>query len=99
MAKRTADTIAAEAEPRRTRRRPRHPRDETARPALWGLVEAAHQLSISERQVRRLIDTGQLRALKVGERVVVSDAELHRFVAQLPAWVPRGSQAPQEAHS
>jgi excisionase family DNA binding protein len=66
-------------------RRRRHPREETVRPLVFDVVGAAHQLGISERQVRALVDEGQLNALKVNRRLVITDEELHRFVAQLPA--------------
>jgi excisionase family DNA binding protein len=66
-------------------RRRRHPREETVRPLVFDVVGAAHQLAISERQVRTLVDEGQLRALKSGRRLVITDEELQRYVAQLPA--------------
>jgi excisionase family DNA binding protein len=62
------------------------------RPLVFDAEGAAYQLAISERQVWTLIAEGQLNALRLGRRVVITNEELTRFVATLPAWEP------QEAH-
>lgn len=60
------------------------PTEEPPRPLVWSVQDAAWQLGLSERQVWYQIERGHLRALKNGGRTVIADAELQRYVAQLP---------------
>ena len=46
--------------------------------APWAVADAALFLTISTRHVRRLIDAGRIRAVRVGRRVLVPDAEVRR---------------------
>jgi excisionase family DNA binding protein len=50
-------------------------------PLAYSLEEAAQQLSVSSQSVRRLIDRGELKARRVGTRVIVPKNELERFLA------------------
>lgn len=45
----------------------------------WPLDHAAAFLGISKRHLIRLIDDGKARALRLGRRVLVADAELRRL--------------------
>jgi excisionase family DNA binding protein len=49
---------------------------------LLRVSDVCDVLNLSERTVRRLIASGQLRAMKIRGSLRVSDAELHRFVAR-----------------
>lgn len=72
--------------PRRQLLQPAPPAaEEVPRPLVWSVQDAARQLGLSERQVWYHIKRGNLRALKNGGRTVVADAELQRYVAELPA--------------
>lgn len=54
---------------------------EVASGAKYYRVETiAEKLDLSPRSVRRLIDSGQLQAIKVGGSVRVSDDELQRLL-------------------
>jgi len=46
---------------------------------LYARRDVAHALSISLRSVDHLIANGQIKTRKLGNRVMVSDAELRRF--------------------
>jgi excisionase family DNA binding protein len=52
---------------------------------LWPLEEAMHLLGFSRSTMDRHRRAGSIRAVRVGSRVYVSDAELRRFVATLEA--------------
>jgi len=52
---------------------------------LWPIDEAALQLGMSKRTLRRREVAGDLRVVRVGRRKYVSDKELQRFVANLEA--------------
>jgi excisionase family DNA binding protein len=52
-------------------------------PLLSGLRAAAGRLGISETNCRRLVDSGRLRAVRLGNRVLIPEDELQRFVARL----------------
>ncbi len=52
----------------------------TITPLAYSLEEAAQQLSVSSQSVRRLIDRGELKARRVGRRVIVPKNELERWL-------------------
>jgi excisionase family DNA binding protein len=47
---------------------------------LYDVKETSAVLSISPQMVRRLVTHGQLRATRVGDRVLLSASELQRYV-------------------
>ncbi len=49
-------------------------------PLAYSVEEAAQQLSVSSQSVRRLIDRGELKARRVGTRVIVPKNELERWL-------------------
>lgn len=49
------------------------------------VAEVAERLGISERSVRRLIDRGELRARRLGARVLIAEADLQQLLSQPPA--------------
>lgn len=52
--------------------------------AFYGLVQAGDWLGgLSERTVRRLIERGELHAVRIGRRVVIPAEELDRFAQRL----------------
>lgn len=58
-------------------------RSHAMNPRLFGVNEVALQLSMSRRNVYRLLSTGELRSVKHGGRRLVTETELDRFVQQL----------------
>ena len=54
---------------------------------LWSLDETAHQLRLSVRSVRRIIDRGELAVVRIGRclRVPVSEVHAYLEVQMLPA--------------
>ena len=52
---------------------------------LFTRVDAAAQLSVSTQALDRLIKAGRLRPVRVGARVLVSDAEIARFITESEA--------------
>ena len=52
-------------------------------PQLLTVQETAARLSLSEREVHRLIASGRLRSLKIGTRRRVELAEVARFIESL----------------
>ena len=58
----------------------REPQPDAAPPPAppWPLAEAWRFLHVSERHFRRLIRAGKVRSIKIGERVLVPDAEVRR---------------------
>ena len=50
--------------------------------APWAIDEAARFLAVSGRHVRRLICEGKVRAIRLGSRVLIADAELRRLAAE-----------------
>ena len=55
--------------------------DKLLRPAAYSIAEAAAQLSVSRRHLYRLIDTGAIRRVKIGQRVVIPASEIDRLIA------------------
>jgi hypothetical protein len=49
---------------------------------------AVRMISVSVRQLYRLLATGDLAAKKVRNRTVITATELERFLATRPAWSP-----------
>jgi excisionase family DNA binding protein len=52
----------------------------TNTPLAYSVEDAAKQLSVSSQSVRRLIDRGELKARRVGTRVIVPKNELERWL-------------------
>jgi excisionase family DNA binding protein len=50
---------------------------------LYGVMESAEQLSISQKEVRRLIERGDLKAVRLGRRVLVPAQALADYVDHL----------------
>jgi excisionase family DNA binding protein len=59
---------------------------------LRSVKDSAVRLGVSPFSVRRLVKTGQIKAVRVGKRVLVSDAEIGR-VMQEGCPVPQSSKA------
>lgn len=57
---------------------------QVSRPAgsPWPLQEAARFLGVSHRHLVRLIDTGKLRSIRFGRRVLLSDVEVRRIASE-----------------
>jgi excisionase family DNA binding protein len=53
-----------------------------AQECLASVEEVSRRLSVSTFTTRRLIKTKQLRAVRVGKRVLVPQAEIERVIAQ-----------------
>jgi excisionase family DNA binding protein len=62
--------------------REQRPAPQPEGPARLTVGEAAEQLRCSTRQVRRMLARGQLRATKLGRRVLISRAELERALRE-----------------
>jgi excisionase family DNA binding protein len=54
----------------------------TGKPLLETPKQLAKRTGLSERQIRHLIDTGQLEHVPVGCRVFVAAGALEKFVAE-----------------
>jgi excisionase family DNA binding protein len=52
----------------------------TITPLAYSVEDAAKQLSVSAQSIRRLIDRGELKARRVGTRVIVPKNELERWL-------------------
>lgn len=50
--------------------------------APWPIRDAAAYLAISTRHLHRLIDGGKAKALRIGRRVLLADAEVRRLAEQ-----------------
>ncbi len=68
---------------------------EDSRPTTRSVQGTAGELGCSESHVRLLIRTGQLKAKKSGSRVLVTQAEIDRYIDSLPDWQP--GAAPEAA--
>jgi len=60
---------------------------------LFGVPEVAHLLSVSERYVWMLIDTGALGSVKIGNRRLVPTADVHAFIERLKDEARRAREA------
>ncbi len=56
-----------------------------ARPHLWSQADAARQLGIGLTKLRELVIAGSLKRVKIGDRSLIPDAEIRRYVADLVA--------------
>lgn len=48
---------------------------------LLNVAEVAERLSVSHWTVRRLISRGELRSRRIGDRILISVADLRAFIA------------------
>jgi excisionase family DNA binding protein len=48
----------------------------------WPVEAASRRISVSEFTVRRLIKSGHLRAVRVGKRVLIPEAEIQRVTRE-----------------
>jgi excisionase family DNA binding protein len=60
-----------------------------ALPTFISTAEAAHQLGVSEARLRRMIETGTIKAANVGRETVVSEASIRELTPkeQLPEYM------------
>jgi excisionase family DNA binding protein len=49
---------------------------------LWAVSETAKQFGVSTFTIRRLIRSGQIRAVNVGARILVPSTEVERVVTE-----------------
>jgi excisionase family DNA binding protein len=61
-----------------------------ALPTFLSMDEAAHQLGVSESRLRRMIESGKIKAAIIGEETVVSQASINKFHKQQPISQPSG---------
>ncbi len=61
-------------------------------------VDAGRLLDVSESTVKRLVTSGQLRAIDVGGSRRIPESELEGFVAKQMAPKPEPSRTPDEEH-
>ena len=50
--------------------------------APWTIPDAANYCAVSDRHLRRLIDEQKVRAIRLGRRVLIPDAELRRLASE-----------------
>jgi len=48
--------------------------------SLVSVVEVAKRLSVSPYTVRRLIEAGEIRAVRVGKRILIATSEVDRII-------------------
>lgn len=63
---------------------PQHVADDTALPVAYSRAAAAEAAAISEDMLDRAIRTGELRAKRLGRRVLIRRSDLEAYVASLP---------------
>jgi excisionase family DNA binding protein len=56
------------------------------------------RLGVCRSTIYNLLNRGELKAVKMGRRTIISDAEIDRLLESLPSWQPRCPQ-PQDAAS
>lgn len=49
---------------------------------LWGVSQTARELGVSTFSIRRLIKSGELKAVNVGARILIPGSELARVAAE-----------------
>ncbi len=49
-------------------------------PLAYSIIDTAKQLSVSPQSVRKLIERGELKARRVGVRVLIPKLELEHFL-------------------
>jgi excisionase family DNA binding protein len=54
--------------------------EQALRPKLWSTEQVAQLLGIHWQTVRKLIRDGELQATRIGDRVLVRDEEVDRFI-------------------
>jgi excisionase family DNA binding protein len=54
--------------------------------SLLSIAETLEVLGIGRTNLYSLINTGRIRASKLGRRTLISSAEVERFIAQLAAY-------------
>lgn len=54
--------------------------DQALKPKLWSVEETAQLLNLHWQTVRKLIRNGDLVPTRIGDRVMVRDDELERFI-------------------
>jgi excisionase family DNA binding protein len=54
----------------------------TTRPAAYTIPEAADQLRCSRSHIYKLIETGQLRRVRIGHRSIITAAEIDRILRE-----------------
>jgi excisionase family DNA binding protein len=57
---------------------------------FWSVGEFARAHGISPRWVYKLLERGELHAVKIGSRTLISDASRQRWLAGLRNFVPGG---------
>ena len=51
-------------------------------PRLWTQQQAADELQVSVTTIRRLIDTGEIRAIKIGRQIRVDTASIEGYISR-----------------
>jgi excisionase family DNA binding protein len=59
-----------------------HPPAQRPDGAPWPITDAAEYLAVSDRHIRRLIDYGQVRAIRIGRRVLIPSDEIARLARE-----------------
>jgi excisionase family DNA binding protein len=54
--------------------------EQALRPKLWSIDQVAQLLNIHEQTVRKYVRDGELVATRLGDRVLVRDDEVERFI-------------------
>jgi excisionase family DNA binding protein len=54
--------------------------EQTLRPKLWSIEQVAQLLNIHEQTVRKFVRDGELVSTRLGDRVLVRDDEVERFI-------------------
>jgi excisionase family DNA binding protein len=67
---------------------------QNAENAAFDIPRTANRLNCSEPHVRFLIRSGQLRAKKLGRRVLILKHEIDRYLEDLPDWTPGDTPEP-----
>ncbi len=63
-------------------------------PESYTLDEAAQALAVSLAHVRRMVDAGAMRVVRVGRRITVPVSEVQRFAQQGAEWPQSGHMHP-----
>jgi excisionase family DNA binding protein len=54
----------------------------TSQERLWSVEKSSERLSVSTFTTRRLIKSGELRAVRVGRRLLVPESEISRVITE-----------------
>jgi excisionase family DNA binding protein len=71
--------------------------DTEAETTAFTISEAMKKTCVSRARFYELLNTGELRAIRIGGRTVVRASDLAAFLASRPAYVPRPKQEKQRA--